>query len=284
MAINLAARGLILGQRREHPHRRHRGAGGAVGVRRRYPPSKAWASFEPADHRRPGRRSILRWGIPSRLRLPPPPWCGPVAGATPGMQSPGRAVRSNAASDSLSLLTRLLDDGGSAPVNQARMPTFARSTRRHRAAKRCARQSRANVSGIRISPPAMRLQLYKTYQSRTLSLHADRRDHRGEPVRSEPGVQWPGTLPPLLPPGQLGHGDGPAAGRRVPVHGLATMRGRQVGSEPSLTIRSTSISHVGSVCGPIDNKRGDEAPGSPGLPGAVDPGIDHRRQRPGRAG
>ena len=186
----------------------------------------------------PAGESILRWGNSEyafdyrrRRGVAPVRW-GYTWDAITGT---GRQIQRS--DDSLSLLTRLLDDGASAPVNQARI-RFLPGARGDIVLRK---EVRPVVEGedIRIQDLALaiRLQLYKTYQSRTLSLQADhgvtiavsQSDLTGRANGRDrfhrfysPGQQVTVTVPP-----QVGE---------YRFSGWYDAAGRQVGSKPGLAV------------------------------------------------
>ena len=187
----------------------------------------------------PAGESILRWGDTEyafdyrrRRGVAPVRW-GYTWDAITGS---GRQIQRS--DDSLSLLTRLLDDGGSAPVNQARM-RFLPGARGDIVLRK---EVRPAIEGedirIRALALAVRLQLYKTYQSRTLSLHAG---HGVTVAVSQSDLNGRGNgrghFHRFYSPGQLVTVTVPPQVGEYRFTGWLDAAGRQVGSEPSLTIR-----------------------------------------------
>lgn len=186
----------------------------------------------------PAGESILRWGNTEyafdyrrRRGVAPVRW-GYTWDAITGS---GRQIQRS--DDSLSLLTRLLDDGASAPVNQARI-RFLPGARGDIVLRK---EVRPVVEGehVRIQDLALaiRLQLYKTYQSRTLSLQAD---HGVTIAVSQSDLTGRGNgrdrFHRFYSPGQQVTVAVPQQVGEYRFTGWYDAAGRQVGSEPGLAV------------------------------------------------
>ena len=243
--------------------------------------------FEPADHRLPCRGidpALGRYRV--CLRLPPPPWCGarPLGlhlGCDYRVGPPDPAQRRFTVPADPPARRRRLGAGQSGTDALS-----ARSTRRHRAAQRGApgdRGRRYPDSGTRPGSETAAVQdlpeqdvvAARGAHGVTVAVSQSdlngRRNGRGHFHRFTRRVSWSRSR---------SRRRSASTGSRV---GSMRRAGRSAVNQPDNQGRPAS--HVGLSTRPtIGCKRGDEAPGSPGLPGAVGPGIDRRRQRPGRAG